>query len=171
MKKDTALILFLSFLFFAVAYSILPSESRFAGSHSMYTVKNSTTTGDMDFCAKCHPDIAGNISNVSSPSNYKAHGEWSGCICHGYYPNYTALAGPYGGNVNVSINLKHNLTKNIYCTNCHVSYNSTGDLDIGNSRSGLNQSGHYITINRSNTTDIYERAYRYFNRSPFGPLG
>jgi hypothetical protein len=162
MKKDTTSILLISFLVVAVGYSILPSLSKVAGSHSVYKTRSTVSTGDLYFCAKCHPDIAGNIS--SSPI-YKAHGSISACICHGYYPNYTNLGG-----VNISINLKHNLTKNIYCTNCHTSYNATGQIDIGNNPNAINQSGHYIFLNQSNTTEVYQRAYRYFNQSIFGPL-
>ncbi|RMF91560.1 MAG: hypothetical protein D6733_00800 [Methanobacteriota archaeon] len=162
MKKDKTTILLISFLIVAVAYSILPSQSKLAGSHSVYKVRTGASMGDIYFCAKCHPDVAGNISTTFL---YKAHGAVSACICHGYYPNYTNLGG-----ANISINLQHNLTKNIYCTNCHTGYNATGDIPIGNGRSGVNQSGHYIFLNESNKTDVYERAYRYFNQSPFGPL-
>lgn len=162
MKGDTTYILLISFLVVAVAYSILPSQSKVSGSHSVYKIRSTASIGDIYFCAKCHSDIAGNVS--SSPI-YKAHGAISACICHGYYPNYTNLGG-----VNTSINLKHNLTKNIYCTNCHTRYNTTGQIDIGNNSNAVNQSGHYIYINYSNKTEIYERAYRYFNQSPFGPL-
>ena len=162
MKRDLTPILVISFFLVAVAYSILPSQSKISGSHSVFKISTSPSTGDIGFCAKCHPDIAGNIS---SSFIYKAHGAISACICHGYYPNYTNLGG-----VNTSINLKHNLTKNIYCTNCHTNYNEAGQIDIGNNSNAINQSGHYIYLNQSNKTDVYGRAYRYFNRSPFGPL-
>jgi hypothetical protein len=162
MKRNVSSALLVALFFVAVVYSILPSQSKIAGSHSVYRIRNSSATGDLFFCAKCHVDIAGNIT---SSNIYKAHGSISACICHGYYPNYTNLGGE-----NISINLKHNLTKNVYCTNCHTRYNTTGQIDIGNNQNALNQSGHYIYINQSNTTEVYERAYRYFNQSPFGPL-
>jgi hypothetical protein len=168
MKGDISSVLIISFLVVAVVYSILPSQSKVSGSHSMYKIRTSPSTGDIDFCAKCHVDIAGNIS---SDHAFKAHGSFAACICHGYYPNYTALTGPDGMNYNYSINLKHNLTKNIYCTNCHTRYNQTGQIDIGNNSNAINQSGHYIYLNDSDKTEIYDRSLRYFNRSPFGPLG
>jgi hypothetical protein len=167
MKGDKSAILVIVFLFIAIVYSILPSQSRISGSHSIYKVMTNPTIGDMNFCNKCHSDIAGNIS---ASFNYKAHGAFAGCICHGYYPNYTAILDPQGANYNFSINLQHNLTKNVYCTNCHTNYNATGQIDIGNNFNAINQSGHYIYLNQSNKTDVYERTYRYFNQSPFGPL-
>ena len=166
-KRDPKFILLLLFILIAGIYAILPSQSKISGSHSVYKVRTTPSTGDIYFCQKCHADIAGNISANHS---YKAHGAFSGCICHGYYPNYTAIAGPNGVNYNYSINLKHNLTKNMYCTNCHTNYNTTGQIDIGANSNAQNQSGHYINIDRSNKSEIYERAYRYFNRTPFGPL-
>lgn len=166
LNEKTALLVF-AFLLVAGAYSILPSQSKISGSHSMYRVRTNPTTGDANFCAKCHPDIAGNIT---SNHTYKAHGAFAGCVCHGFYPNYTSIMGPDGKNYNYTINLKHNLTKNMYCTNCHTRYNATGDIDIGNNRSGVNQSGHYVFLNKSDKTEIYDRAYEYFNQSPFGPL-
>jgi hypothetical protein len=167
MKKDPKYILAITFILIALVYAILPSQAKIFGSHSVYKVRSTPTTGDIYFCEKCHPDIAGNITVNHT---YKAHGAFSGCICHGYYPNYTAITGPNGLNYNFSINLKHNLTKNIYCTNCHTNYNTTGQIDTGNISNAINQSGHYINMDRSNKTELYERAYRYFNRSPFGPL-
>jgi hypothetical protein len=167
MKGDKRAYLLIAFLVVAAAYSILPSKSKLVGSHSMTKVRTDLTTGDIAFCAKCHRDIAGNIS---SSFGFKAHGAFAGCICHGYYPNYTALTGPDGLNYNFSINLNHNLTKNVYCTNCHTRYNTTGQIDIGNNSNAINQSGHYIYLNPSNKTEIYERAVRYFNQSAFGPL-
>jgi hypothetical protein len=168
MKKDPKYILAITFILIALVYAILPSQAKIFGSHSVYKVRTTPAIGDIYFCEKCHPEIAGNISVNHT---YKAHGSFSGCICHGYYPNYTSITGPNGLNYNFSINLKHNLTKNIYCTNCHTNYNTTGQIDIGNNSNALNQSGHYINMDRTNKTELYERAYRYFNRSPFGPLG
>lgn len=165
-NERTALLVF-AFLIVAGAYSVLPSQSKIAGSHSMYRISSTPSAGDSNFCAKCHPDIAGNISSNHTD---KAHGAFAGCICHGYYPNYTSITGPNGLNYNYTINLKHNLTKNIYCTNCHTRYNSSGGIELGNNRSGVNQSGHYVYLNKSNKTEIYDRVFTYFNQSPFGPL-
>lgn len=167
-KTPTKHVLLISLLFIGIVYSVLPSQSKISGSHAVYRQRSLATFGDTYFCAKCHPDIAGNIS---ANHTYKAHGAFAACICHGYYPNYTSFPGPSGLNYNFTINLKHNLTKDMYCTNCHTQYNTTGQIPIGNSRNAANQSGHYIYLNRSNKTDVYERAYRYFNQSPFGPLG
>jgi len=148
MKRDEAWILVMVFLVVGLVYSVLPGISKFAGSHSMYRIKNSSIVGDLAFCEKCHTNEAGNLT---SGSVYKAHGAFTACICHGFYPNYTNLGGE-----NITINLKHNLTKNIYCTNCHSSYDlATGNITIGNGRSGLNQSGHYIYLNRSNSTEVF----------------
>jgi len=167
LREDALHLLLLAFIMIAVVYSILPSQSKLSGSHSVYRVRTSPLMGDIYFCAKCHPSIAGNIT---SSALYKAHGAFSGCICHGYYPNHTSFPGPFGKNYNYTINLRHNLTKNIYCTNCHTRYNATGDIPIGNNRNAVNQSAHYIYLNDSDKSEIYERAYRYFNQSPFGPL-
>jgi cytochrome c553 len=167
MKKDTTKLLLLAILLIAVVYSIFPSQSRISGSHTVYRARSTASQGDTAFCAKCHPNIAGNISQNHT---YKAHGPFAGCICHGFYPNYTSFTGPDGINYNFSINLKHNLTKNVYCTNCHTRYNETGQIDIGNNSNAQNQSAHYIYLNDTNKTEIYERAYRYFNQTPFGPL-
>lgn len=166
-KRDPKFILITLFILISAIYAILPSQSKISGSHSVYKIRSTPAMGDINFCAKCHPDIAGNISANHS---YKAHGAFAACICHGYYPNYTSFPGPSGVNYNFSINLKHNLTKDMYCTNCHTNYNATGQIDIGNNSNAANQSGHYIYLNRSNKTEIYERAYRYFNQTPFGPL-
>ena len=167
MKGDIRTALIISFFFLAAVYSILPSQSKVSGSHSVYKVRTTPSVGDISFCAKCHPAIAG---NVSSSYLYQAHGSFASCICHGFYPNSTSLISPDGKNYNYSINLKHNLTKNVYCTNCHTSYDTTGQIDIGNNSNAINQSGHYIYLNKSDKTEIYDRTLRYFNKSPFGPL-
>ncbi len=151
-------------LFVAMVFN-LPARTTMAGSHTMYKFRNGTGAGygDEYFCEKCHPDVVQNISKA------RAHNS-TACICHGYYPNYTKMFGPYGESYNYRINVKHNLTKDIYCTNCHTRYSDTsGAVDIGNARDGRNQSAHYVYLNSSNLTEIYDRAWKYFNRS-FGPL-
>jgi hypothetical protein len=166
MKTSIYTTVLLLLVVFLALVATLPTKTSLAGSHTMYKFRNGSGAGygDEYFCEKCHPSIAGNVSGSSAHNN-------TACICHGYYPNYTKIAGPYGEGGDVSINLEHNLTKDIYCTNCHARYNdTTGGIDIGNNQDGRNQSAHYIYLNRSNTTEIYNRAWRYFNRS-FGPLG
>ncbi len=157
----TTVLLSLTALMVAVAFN-LPGKTTFAGSHTAYKTRNNSAYGEAYFCEKCHPSIVGNVTNsIAHNSTY--------CICHGYYPNYTKRFGPYGENYNYSINVKHNLTKNIYCTNCHTRYNDTGAIAIGNDVDARNQSAHYIFLNSSNLTEIYNRSWNYFNRS-FGPL-
>ncbi len=72
----------------------------------------------------------------------------AGCICHGYSPN-------------LSLNIRHNLTKDIYCTNCHSDYNSEGEIVVYYSPVvvAMNQSAHYIT---NNTEILYNHSYKYF---------
>ncbi|MFQ5975792.1 MAG: hypothetical protein ACE5J5_05725 [Candidatus Hydrothermarchaeales archaeon] len=64
------------------------------------------------------------------------------------------------------------MTKNIYCTNCHTEYNSTGDLVVNASNSAgarievnvQNQSPHYL-FNTSDATEkeqLYTQAREYF---------
>lgn len=149
------------FIVIAISY-LLPTKTTFAGSHTIYESKNSSY-GPAEFCSKCHPEVVGNLSS-STAHNIAV----TSCICHGYNPNANDLMR--------NINLTHNLTKNVYCTNCHTRYNeSTGDIIIygdGNPVNVTNQSGHYIFFNSSNATlmgEIYNRSWRYFNRS-FGPL-
>ncbi len=127
---------------------VLPREARFAGSHTVYATKTSEEHGSLAFCAKCHPDIAANITYGG------AHNQ-SGCICHGYMPNNS-----YGGGYDININ--HSLTKNIFCTNCHTRYNSTGNIEVGRDVNLQNQSAHYMFFNYSNKTEIYDRAEAYF---------
>jgi len=158
--STTVLLLFLA-LVVAIAFN-LPGKASIAGSHTMYKTRNSSTYGDAYFCEKCHPTIVGNVTGSVAHNS-------TACICHGFYPNYTKMTGPYGVSLNYSINVQHNLTKNIYCTNCHTNYNATGEIDVGRDVDVRNQSAHYINLNSSNMSDIYIRAWDYFNKS-FGPL-
>lgn len=129
------------------ASMLILASGVFSGSHTLY--ENRTTAAG--FCTKCHPD---RVATISFASN--AHKN-IGCACHGYNPNSTEL---------YNINAAHNLTKNIYCTDCHTSYNiTTGNIAIHNG--GIianNQSAHYL-INRSNKNDTYQRAKYFFNNS------
>lgn len=139
-------------------FSIYPGKTTFAGSHTLYENSTSASYGAADFCDKCHPEIVANLS-TSVAHNLTV----TGCICHGYAPNLT--------NSLRHINLKHNLTKNIYCTNCHADYNSTGDLPAyggGTVINVPNQSGHYIYFNKSDSTEmekLYNRSRRYFENN------
>ncbi len=159
--STTTIILLFTAMIVALIFN-LPGKATLYGSHTLYKTRNSSAYGDAYFCEKCHPQIVGNVTGSIAHNS-------TACICHGYYPNYTKLYGPYGENYNYSINLQHNLTKNIYCTNCHTRYNDTGGIAIGNDVDARNQSAHYIFLNSSNLTEIYNRSWYYFNRS-FGPL-
>jgi hypothetical protein len=143
----------------AVGVAVYPGKTTFAGSHSMYKSKDYSTPpyGAADFCVKCHPAEVGNLStSIAHPLSK------TGCICHGYNPNLTASL--------YDVNLKHNLTKNIYCTNCHTRYNNTGDIPIygeGNLINVKNQSAHYIYFNKSNQSlvdEVYNRSKRYLEQ-------
>jgi len=47
--------------------------------------------------------------------------------------------------IHLRVDMAHDLTKKIYCTNCHSKYNETsGDIVIYSGISGLKQSAHYI---------------------------
>lgn len=136
-----------------LASSILTTYAIFSGAHTVY--ENKTTAAN--FCIKCHPT---KVSIVSVSGN--AHKN-AGCICHGYNPNLT--------DPTQNINVAHNLTKNIYCTNCHSNYTiSTGKITIHNDVSlgeisGINQSAHYIIASSSNKTPVYDRAKQFFANS------
>jgi nitrate/TMAO reductase-like tetraheme cytochrome c subunit len=118
---------------------LISTYALFSGSHSIYTNKTNAT----EFCTKCH---AGTVTNVTAGSHANA-----GCICHGYNPNTTAA---------FNVNVAHNLTKQIYCTNCHTNYDENGEITIYTGISGLNQSAHYIT---NNTTTLYTHAQNFFS--------
>jgi hypothetical protein len=148
--------------------AIYPGKTTFAGSHTIHSIRNSTDYGDAQFCWKCHPS---QVVNVTSSGNYTAHNS-TACICHGYLPNYTQLSGPFGYYTPRTINLEHNLTMNIYCTNCHTNYNESetvGAIIIySDGTKTENQSAHYIYFNGSSSSSIeetYNRSWSYFNRS------
>lgn len=108
--------------------AVIDSQALFQDSHTLYTNKSSVDYGVAEMCLKCHP-------NQVTSTMVSAHAN-AGCVCHGYNPNIDP---------NKSINLAHNMTKQIYCTNCHSNYDSNGEITIYPGVSGLNQSGHYIT--------------------------
>lgn len=119
--------------------AIMNSQAIFQDSHTLYT--NKTNASDM--CIKCHPDEV-------STTMVSAH-KSAGCICHGYNPSVEP---------DKNINLAHNMTKQIYCTNCHSNYDNDGNITIRSRVSGLNQSGHYIT---KNTTILYNNSRDMFS--------
>jgi hypothetical protein len=117
------------------------ANAMLSGSHDLY--KNETTP--QVFCSKCHPESAIRVT-------LSVHHSFN-CICHGYNPNSTAQ---------YNVNMTHDLTKNIYCTNCHSKYNeSTGNITIHNNISGLDQSAHYII--KSNNPQLYNNTREFFN--------
>ena len=117
--------------------------AMFSNSHELYSYKNETDP--WKFCNKCHPASVTNVSaGVHSDVN---------CLCHGYNPNTTP-----------QVNMVHNLTKKIYCTNCHSKYNeTTGDITLYTGISGLNQSAHYI-ISKSDS-QLYNNSMGFFNET------
>lgn len=147
---DKKIILLFAIFGVLLAASMLNTYAVFSGSHTIY--ENRTTA--VDFCIKCHPSKVSNLS-------FSAHAN-AGCICHGYNPNSSEI---------YNINVAHNLTKQIYCTNCHSNYTiSTGKIIIHNDAglgeiSGINQSAHYIISSSSNKTPIYDRARQFFSNS------
>ena len=129
----------------AITLLLTSTFALFSGGHTLYENR----TDAVSFCSKCHPDKAA-IINVGSNAHRNA-----GCACHGYNPNTT-----------YDINSAHNLTKNIYCTDCHTNYSiTTGNITIhGGGIVANNQSAHYL-INSSEKSAIYQRAVEFFNNS------
>lgn len=118
------------------------TTALYHGSHATYLNKTDPT----EFCQKCHQNKVSTIM-VSAHKN-------ASCLCHGYNPSATP---------EYNINLAHNLTKQIYCTNCHSNYDSEGNITIHTNPyvSGLNQTAHYLT---NNTSILYEHAKQFFNQ-------
>ncbi len=146
---DKKILLVFAIFGILLAASMFTTYAIFSGSHTVY--KNTTTAAD--FCIKCHPT---KVSIVSASAHANA-----GCICHGYNPNSTEI---------YNINVAHNLTKQIYCTNCHSNYSiSSGKIiihnDAGLEISGINQSAHYIIAGSDNKTPVYDRAKQFFANS------
>ncbi|MDO9097754.1 MAG: hypothetical protein Q7U60_06500, partial [Candidatus Methanoperedens sp.] len=94
---DKKILLLFAIFGVILAASMLNTYAIFAGSHTVYENK----TSPAEFCAKCHPT---KVSSVNAGVHKNA-----GCSCHGYNPNITDPI--------KNINVAHNLTKNIYCTN------------------------------------------------------
>ena len=127
-----------------IAATSLVAYGIFAGGHSTYMNQPDPD----DFCDRCHPEIATALMGGE-------HGH-ANCICHGYNPNHSAAGTDF------DINMKHNLSKTIYCTSCHSEYDDvTGKIDIGSGASGINQSAHYI-INTSKKAMLYNHSAQQF---------
>jgi hypothetical protein len=143
---DKKILLLFAIFGILLAASTFTTYAIFSGSHTIY--ENKTTA--VDFCIKCHPT---QVLKVKGSAHANA-----GCICHGYNPNV---------NETYNLNVAHNLTKQIYCTNCHSNYNDAGNITIHddgtNNISGLNQSAHYIT---NDTAILYRHAKQFFANSP-----
>jgi len=106
-----------------------------ATSHMTFKNRDSAT----EFCNKCHSGVVGNVTHgAHSPAN---------CICHGYNLNETYPLR--------EVNLRHGLTKDIYCTNCHSDSDENGDITIQTAPyiSGLDQTAHYLI--KDDTDTIY----------------
>ena len=124
--------------------SVSTSYGLFAGGHIVYVNTTNPTYDGIAFCVDCHLNVTDTVIMESGHSN-------AGCICHGYNPNVSAI---------YNVNVKHNLTKDIYCTNCHSDFNETGQITIYENMSGLNQSGHYIT---GNISILYNHSRDFFS--------
>ncbi|HYN44791.1 MAG TPA: cytochrome c3 family protein [Candidatus Limnocylindrales bacterium] len=133
---------FIGIVIVLLIYMLQPLVSTFAGTHSIEKQKNSTDYGMITFCAKCHEEEV-YLNNLS------VH-KITGCVCHGYAPNLTQA---------YNVNAAHNLTKDIYCTNCHTNYDNNGNQQIYPGTTTGNQSGHYIM---KNSTILYDHAQKLF---------
>ncbi len=123
-------------------YMLQPLLSTFAGSHTIERQKSSTDYGNVYICANCHEEEV----DLNTLSAHRV----AGCVCHGYAPNLTA---------EYNINAAHNLTNNLYCTNCHANYDIYGRQEIYPGITTSSQSGHYI---KKNKTMIYDHAQNFF---------
>lgn len=148
---DRKILLLFSLFGMILVFSIYDTYAVFSGTHTLYENKSTAVA----FCTKCHQDKVLFV-NASVHSN-------AGCLCHGYNPNNNDL---------YNLNVAHNLTKQIYCTNCHSNYSiATGEITIhfdpvrGGNISGINQSAHYIINSSVNKIPLYDRAKNFFNGS------
>ncbi len=148
---DKKILLLFALFGVLLVYSVFNTYAVFSGTHTVY--ENKTTAAA--FCTKCHQD---KVTFVNAGVHRNA-----GCSCHGYNPNTSSL---------YNVNIAHNLTKQIYCTNCHSNYSiATGNITIhfdpnrGGNISGINQSAHYIISKSSDKTPMYDRAKSFFNGS------
>jgi hypothetical protein len=116
------------------------ANAMLSGSHDLYK----SGVDPQSFCSKCHSASAVNVTL----SEHKL----INCTCHGYNPS---------SNVKYNVNMKHDLTRNIYCTNCHSRYDeTTGNIAIHNNISGLDQSAHYII--KSTDAQLYNNTRGFF---------
>ncbi len=146
-SKNEKILLYVLMIAFAISLGVVLTSAFYPGSHSLFLNKSADQqpTAAAEFCVKCHEQRVASV-NISVHRN-------AGCICHGYNPNMTAQ---------FNINLAHNLTKDIYCTNCHSGYDvASGAIDIHSGLSGLNQSAHYI-LKKGDRAGAYQRAKQFF---------
>ena len=151
--KYEKIFLYILIIALIISTGVWLTSAFYPGSHSLYLSKTAQTqpTAAAEFCAKCHPEKAVKIG-LSVHRN-------AGCLCHGYNPSFTE---------EYNVNLAHNLTKKIYCTNCHSNYSiATGDIIIHNDPvrgqiSGIKQSAHYIINSTGNKAPVYSRAKQFF---------
>ena len=117
------------------------ANAMFSGNHDLFQNKDTP----QQFCSKCHSSSVVSVSaGAHNPVN---------CICHGYNPNSSAT---------YNVNMTHDLTKKIYCTNCHTKYDeNTGDMTIRAGISGNNQSAHYIMSKTD--PQLYNNSRGFFN--------
>lgn len=125
--KDKKVILIIILSIIVIIYVIPSVYTTFAGSHTIEKNRNSSSLGYASLCNNCHNEEVA-LNNLS--------GHRGGCICHGYAPSF-------------NINEKHNLSVNLYCTNCHANYDVNGSFEIHRGEYTSNQSAHYIMKNSS----------------------
>lgn len=134
LKKKIIIVAISVLLIISIANAML------SGSHDLYK----SGVDPQSFCSKCHSASAANVTL----SEHKL----INCTCHGYNPS---------SNVKYNVNMKHDLTRNIYCTNCHSRYDeTTGNIAIHNNISGLDQSAHYII--KSTDSQLYNNTRGFF---------
>ena len=140
-KERAVIIMAAAVIIAATAISVY---GIFAGGHSTFV----NQTEPDDFCDRCHPMVTAALTGGEhGPAN---------CICHGYNPNSSVPGTDF------DINRKHDLTKRVYCTNCHSEYDdATGEIQIKEGVSGINQSAHYI-INGSKKGTLYNHSAQQF---------
>lgn len=142
-KSNIIKTLLLAGIVLSVMLYVFGGAAMFTGGHTLYTNKTSAANGTAEMCRKCHPVTVLEVINSSHRN--------AGCICHGYSPNST--------DPTRDINIAHNMTIQIYCTNCHSDYDAAGNITIYSGVSGLNQSAHYIT---NNTVKLYNHSRMFY---------
>lgn len=145
-RTQLGIIILIASIVAVMLVAIIDTQAFFVGDHALQTDTSNDPEGSIKLCSKCHDGIVNTVKVSAHPN--------SGCLCHGYNPTITPSE---------NVNVAHNMTKQIYCTNCHSNYdNVTGEITLSTSPfiSGLNQSGHYIT---NDTATLYRHAQDFFN--------